>query len=972
MKILSLEIKNIASITDATIDFTAEPLNSAGLIAITGPTGSGKSTLLDAICLAFFDKTPRLKSGMAENAPLVDEYSKKEMKVLDTLQLLRRGTTQGYVKVRFIASGGNEYECHWEARRVRNKIGGKVQKEVALRCITDGSVMVEKKITEYTNKMEQLIGLSFEQFTRAVMLAQSEVGAFLKAKDDERANLLEYLTNSHIFSEISIVSYEKTKACKEEQQKLDALIGNINILSEEQRQQLDNDLSTQQSHIEQCKADLQTWENKQRDCVQYEQLQRDLLQVKQQQEQHLAQQGEIEKDEQNVQRGNALKEIRASVEQQQTLASKQQQYQQECMALEQQAKQVNEQFSQAKKAYDDSVTAYKNEQAQQQHLAPQLQALERMELRRIDLRGQYEKTNSEKMQFEKTQIVPKKQQLQVLQQEIAGNQTAQEQCTQALAETADLASFDAEPKAIQATLQQFLTHHQHILQFFDGQLPDEQTLQKKWQQTEQQYKELQQHGTLSAVQQQYDQAEQAYQQYAQQAKDLDRAIEQVKNAEHTVQQGMDLQQELQLTQQNLKQSRLQEQNLLQAHQQAEAHLKQVDEILQQQRLLFTESVQHLRQNLQPDQPCLVCGSKEHPYVTEQLEKSMLAVQEQQQQQALQQCNDARDAWQEQNQQCVTLAASLQSLQQQLEKQLQQETNLQAKVQHALNTAQVKYDVVAMWSVQNLAQLVQQLEQTQQNATAQEQRYQQQKTQLKKTVTLYQKVSEQYQQQRPEQEKWQAYQAEIERVQHTLEPHLQTLWLEQTAQIAEQWLQAIPKRQKDLQALQELQAKADAQQQTQAQYANDLQHLQNHLQHMDKQLGEIKQEGIDLKATAEDLLNTHIPQLGFNPQVNNAEQWKAHLQQALSQLEQQQEQALTHYQQLQNQKGEAEKLLASKQTEQQTTSKHLLEVSNILSQWLANNPTWQQQDLTQAIQDYSDATLSALTQKIEHYQRQGVQ
>ena len=63
MKILSLRLKNLNALKgEHTIDFTAAPFSSSGLFAITGETGAGKSTLLDAICLALYHETPRLKS----------------------------------------------------------------------------------------------------------------------------------------------------------------------------------------------------------------------------------------------------------------------------------------------------------------------------------------------------------------------------------------------------------------------------------------------------------------------------------------------------------------------------------------------------------------------------------------------------------------------------------------------------------------------------------------------------------------------------------------------------------------------------------------------------------------------------------------------------------------------------------------------------------------------------------------------
>ena len=61
MKFKQLTIKNIGSIESKTIDFTANPLGSASLFLISGPTGSGKSIILDSICLALYGKAVRLE-----------------------------------------------------------------------------------------------------------------------------------------------------------------------------------------------------------------------------------------------------------------------------------------------------------------------------------------------------------------------------------------------------------------------------------------------------------------------------------------------------------------------------------------------------------------------------------------------------------------------------------------------------------------------------------------------------------------------------------------------------------------------------------------------------------------------------------------------------------------------------------------------------------------------------------------------
>ncbi|WP_240616101.1 AAA family ATPase [Photobacterium aquimaris] len=64
MRILALRGENLASLqTKFEIDFAGGRLADAGLFAITGKTGAGKSTLLDAICLALYDRIPRLQSN---------------------------------------------------------------------------------------------------------------------------------------------------------------------------------------------------------------------------------------------------------------------------------------------------------------------------------------------------------------------------------------------------------------------------------------------------------------------------------------------------------------------------------------------------------------------------------------------------------------------------------------------------------------------------------------------------------------------------------------------------------------------------------------------------------------------------------------------------------------------------------------------------------------------------------------------
>lgn len=219
MKILAIRIKNLASLEGNTeIDFCSEPLCSAGIFAITGPTGAGKSTILDALCLALYSKTPRYLQARESGIEITDVQG-SAISQGDVRGILRDGTGEGFAEVDFAGVDGQRYRAAWRVRRARDKADGSLQQySITLKNI-DTNTDIPGRKNEILEQIERLVGLNFEQFTRSVLLAQGDFTAFLKAAKDEKSDLLEKLTGTRIYSEISkqiFVNYSKEKRALED------------------------------------------------------------------------------------------------------------------------------------------------------------------------------------------------------------------------------------------------------------------------------------------------------------------------------------------------------------------------------------------------------------------------------------------------------------------------------------------------------------------------------------------------------------------------------------------------------------------------------------------------------------------------------------------------------------------------------------------------------------------------------------
>ena len=203
MQILKLSFENINSLKGAwTIDFQAPDFRS-GIFAIVGPTGSGKTTILDAICLALYGHTPRIGS-ITQNAN----------------EVMNRDCDSCRSSLEFQILSGR-YRATWSQKKQKNfdKTGKYGQVVSTMEKFEDGCwipITDGSKVTSKKQEVQKIIGLSFDQFKRSVMLSQGDFAAFLKSKPNEKAQTLEQITGTQIYSLLSTKVYDLA----EEQKKL--------------------------------------------------------------------------------------------------------------------------------------------------------------------------------------------------------------------------------------------------------------------------------------------------------------------------------------------------------------------------------------------------------------------------------------------------------------------------------------------------------------------------------------------------------------------------------------------------------------------------------------------------------------------------------------------------------------------------------------------------------------------------------
>ena len=215
MKILKVSIKNINSLRAdkeaQVIDFEDERIASNGLFAIVGDTGAGKTTILDAITLALYGKTARGHES----------------------EVMTHGTTECYAEVEFMVKG-QRYRAKWSQRRSRNKIDGNLQSpDFEIAQLPDGEFLCRSLKTDVLKTIKTLTNLDYDQFKRSVMLAQGEFAEFLKADEGSRSGLLEKITGTERYSEISKAAFRRNQQEQKDLEGLKEKYKGLELLDEE-------------------------------------------------------------------------------------------------------------------------------------------------------------------------------------------------------------------------------------------------------------------------------------------------------------------------------------------------------------------------------------------------------------------------------------------------------------------------------------------------------------------------------------------------------------------------------------------------------------------------------------------------------------------------------------------------------------------------------------------------------------------
>lgn len=952
MKILSIRIKNLASLSDEHfIDFESAPLAHAGLIAIVGKTGAGKSTILDAMCLALFNRVPRLKDSDGK----LKDVDGSELLTNSPLTVLRRGTGHGFAELCFIAQDQKRYLARWEIKRARENPNGKLQSvQRHLKCLSDGVVLADKA-KAVDEKVKQITQLSFEQFTRAVLLAQSEVTAFLKARDSERGELLEYLTNSSIFAKIGELAFRKTADIAKQRKQLEEFLGHIEILSDEDIAAFTEQYQQAEQNHQQLEQQKNILDKQQQWFERKAKLE---LEVQAKQQQFQAQQNhhhQLAGEREQLKRLEVFSEIRPQVFQQA----------QNLQALQQ----LEPQIQQAQTKFNDLVQIFETGQKQYQVAEQQLkqtldfeqqhqQALNQVRQsiqERAFIADEYKKCKEKKNVFEQ-KLGPLQQQQNIVQQHITQLEQNQVHLQQQLTQTQQYAVLDKGLSAHLHQLGQFIQNYEAIEQQLGNPTLARQKLSEAKSELEQLTASL---GTVEQIELKLEQ----------QRKDKDQKLAQITQLD-LIQQKIKIYHELyaELQQFNEKhtQTSAQEEQLKtvcqlaeQDYQTAKTEREKLQHILQQQRLLHTENIEQLRANLKEGEACLVCGSTHHPYRVDDsaVSKALFDLQQQQEQQAVALEQTKFNAWQTQQHSLTQCRAELEQVQKYLAQLQTKQSSLQQELEQTFKLNQLHIELNQ--APEQILQTLNELRQAAQTAISS---FDSENLRLTQAIRHHNQLVQSIQRNESLLNTAQQWQQQVQHILECLSEAEQHAWQQSSSQTAKQTWNILDARAKQLEQQEQLSLRFEQQQQELKMLTANFEQMAKQIDEIDQNLKEITLKGQQNNEKAVSLIQQMTGRTDIKPHEWLIEHDVKRQQQqtAYHEAKQRFEQTRQHFEQ-------QKQALDQLKHQHQHTAEYQQQIDGQIQNWLKAHADFQATDLT-ALMQINSAQEQDIRNRLNHAER----